>query len=294
MITIFTPTYNRGYIIKNLYESLCNQSFKDFEWLIVDDGSTDNTKEIILSFIKENKLSIRYFKQQNGGKHRAINKGANEAKGELFFIVDSDDKLPPNSLYDVWTNYQIIQNNNHFAGVCGFDSDEKGNIIGGGMPYEYLDCTFRELRDKYHIYGDMADVYKTSIFKEFPFPEIPDENFCAESILWNRMSKKYIVRYINKIIYNAQYLPDGLSHNNIKARMFSPISTCTLYCEQLSLKIPLKLKIKTAINYWRFWVCIPPKKNSYKKNIKISNMWKIFYPFGLLMHIQDEKKRRND
>ena len=292
MITVFTPTYNRAYLLERLYQSLCNQTFKDFEWLIVDDGSTDKTEAIVKAFIKENRIPINYIKQENGGKHRAINRGAKEAKGELFFIVDSDDKLPQNSLSDVWTNYLTIQNNNHYAGVCGFDSDENGNIIGGGMSYEYLDCTFRELRDKYHILGDMADVYRTSIFKEFPFPEIPGENFCAESILWNRMSKKYIVRYINKIIYNAQYLPDGLSHNNTKARMLSPISTCTLYSEQLSLKTPTLLKIKTAINYWRFWVCIPPKNNFYKKDIKIPNIWKLLYPLGLFMHYKDNKRIR--
>lgn len=290
MITVFTPTYNRAHLLKNLYESLCKQTYKDFEWLVVDDGSNDNTKEIVMSFIEEGKITIRYFQQENGGKHRAINRGAREANGELFFIVDSDDKLPFNSLSDVWTNYLLIRDNNLYAGVCGFDTDEKGNIIGGGMEYDYLDCTFRELRDKYNINGDMADVYRTSIFKEFPFPEIPGENFCAESILWNRMSQKYIVRYINRIIYNAEYLPDGLSNNNTKARMLSPVSTCTLYSEQLSLRIPFILKLKTAINYWRFWVCIPPKNSCYKNDIKIANIWKLLFPFGLLMHFQDRKR----
>ena len=97
-ITIFTPTYNRDYIIINLYKSLLIQTLKDFEWLIIDDGSTDNTELLVSSFIKDNKINIRYIKQQNGGKHRAINKALEEAKGELFFIVDSDDQLVDNAI----------------------------------------------------------------------------------------------------------------------------------------------------------------------------------------------------
>ena len=98
MITVFTPTYNRGYIIEKLYNSLVSQNYNEFEWLIVDDGSTDQTQELISNFITKGFIDIRYFKQENGGKHRAINKGVKLAKGELFFIVDSDDYLSNNAL----------------------------------------------------------------------------------------------------------------------------------------------------------------------------------------------------
>ena len=98
MVTIFTPTYNRAYIIGKLYGSLLEQTDRNFEWLIVDDGSTDNTRELIGSFIREDRISIRYFRQENGGKHRAINRGVREAAGELFFIVDSDDQLTPEAV----------------------------------------------------------------------------------------------------------------------------------------------------------------------------------------------------
>ena len=94
MITVFTPTYNRAYSLPRLYESLQKQTFKDFEWLIVDDGSTDNTVDMVTGWSKEGKLTIRYIQMTNGGKHRAINKGVALAKGKLFFIVDSDDWLP--------------------------------------------------------------------------------------------------------------------------------------------------------------------------------------------------------
>lgn len=287
MITVFTPTYNRAYIINNLYKSLCNQSFKDFEWLIVDDGSTDNTKEIIQSYIEEKVIDIRYFKQHNGGKHRAINRGAKEAIGELFFIVDSDDQLPKDSLQNIWNSYLLIHDNPKFVGVCGFDSDFEGNIIGSGMNYDYLECSFRDFRDKYHISGDVADAYKTSILRQYPFPDIPNEFFCAESLIWNRISKKYQILFFNKIIYIANYLQDGLSSNNTLARMKNPTYASLLYSEQLLLNLPFKLKVKTAINYWRFWLCI---KNSEKKKIlpKIVYLWYLFFPVGVIMYIKDK------
>ena len=119
LVTIFTPTYNRAYRLTALYESLCSQTCKDFEWLIVDDGSSDNTEELVNGWINENKIDIRYIKQQNGGKHRAINNGVKNARGILFFIVDSDDILPDNSIDRVAVHYKMIEGKSEFGGLCG-------------------------------------------------------------------------------------------------------------------------------------------------------------------------------
>ena len=118
LVTVFTPTYNRAYILEQLYRSLCSQTCKNFEWLIVDDGSTDNTCELVALWSQENKFSIRYYLQKNGGKHRAINKGVELAQGELFYIVDSDDQLPPNSINDILCIYSDVCDDDSFAGVC--------------------------------------------------------------------------------------------------------------------------------------------------------------------------------
>ena len=126
MITIFTPTYNRGNLLSRLYQSLCKQTYKEFEWVIVDDGSTDNTASIVELIQKKHSRSdfpIHYYKKENGGKHTAINIGVKKAQGELFFIADSDDILPPNALQiiaDVWGQ---TKNDNSIGGICGFDGD---------------------------------------------------------------------------------------------------------------------------------------------------------------------------
>ena len=130
MITVFTPTFNRAYCLSSLYKSLCKQVNKNFEWLIVDDGSTDNTELLIKSFMNESEINITYFKQENGGKHRAINKGVSLAKGELFFIVDSDDYLSDNALERVIFHYSNIKDNPLFAGVSGMRYSVDGLKIG--------------------------------------------------------------------------------------------------------------------------------------------------------------------
>ena len=202
-ITIFTPTYNRAHLLPRLYDSLCKQTYIDFEWVIVDDGSSDKTDEVVLSFISNKLFSINYIKQKNGGKHRAINRGVKEAKGELFFIVDSDDMLPSNALDCVIKMYETIKNDYSFAGVVGIDSTINGDRISSGFNSDVLDCTEVEARCKYHIKGDMKEVFRTDVLREFPFPEIDGEKFCPEELQLVRISTKYKFRYYNNIIYIA-------------------------------------------------------------------------------------------
>lgn len=287
-ITIFTPTYNRAYIISKLYKSLLMQTYKDFEWLIVDDGSTDKTQELIQSFSNQNKINIIYFKQENGGKHRAINQGVKLAKGELFFIVDSDDYLPSNSLERIIYHWRGIENDESFAGISGFMRYPNGTIIGGGMKYNIIDSNLIERRGKYNIQGDMAKVLKTKVLKNFPFPDFPGEKFVAESIVWNRLAEKYKIRYINEAIYVAKYLDDGLSFNSIRNRRKNPNYTCLLYKELANnKKITLRLKVKALTNYWRFSFC---KKGSFQQKItEIGNfpLNIMLYLFGLILYYKD-------
>lgn len=225
-ITVFTPTFNRGYILDKLYESLRNQIFKNFEWLIVDDGSTDNTEELIKSFQANNNFfPIRYIRTQNGGKHRAINKGVGIADGDLFFIVDSDDFLPVDSLETIATIESAImpEEKQLFAGVCGIKCYPSGNTVGTAFGDEYVDSTTIEMR-KRGVFGDKAEVYYTKVLRDFPFPEFNDEKFCTESIVWDRISHAgYKLRYFNHRIYICDYLDDGLTRQGYALYADNPI-----------------------------------------------------------------------
>ena len=285
MITIFTPTYNRAGFLHRLYDTLILQTYKNFEWIIVDDGSKDNTKDVVSSFVKEGKLNIHYVQQENGGKHRAINTGVGLATGELFFILDSDDILPNNALELVVKTFQPIKHEMFFAGVSGIDGNFDGRIIGSGLPYDSIDCNSVDIRYKCHVTGDMKEVFRTSVMKEFPFPNIEGEKFCPEALVWNRIAQKYKLRYFNKIIYKVEYQPEGLTSNIIKVRMKSPITSMMCYAEMLELNIPFKDKFKAAVNYWRFRLCY----NGNGSYPKVSGLWNAVAPLGWLMHLKDKR-----
>ncbi len=138
LITVFTPTFNRATIIPKLYNSLVNQSFRDFEWIVVDDGSTDNTEAIFKNWVKESVFPIRYIKVQNGGKHRAINLGVNIAQGELFFIVDSDDVLLPDSLELIASKYSEIKDDSQFCGLAGSRGTPPGHRIDYRLLFHWI------------------------------------------------------------------------------------------------------------------------------------------------------------
>lgn len=284
MITVFTPTYNRAYTLSRLYESLLNQTSSDFEWLIVDDGSTDNTEEMVNDFIKENKIPIRYLRQKNGGKHRAINKGVQEARGELFFIVDSDDYILPHAVERYLLHYTNIAETSEIIGVSGRRLYLTGKVIGDHFSEEFLDISTLDLRMKRKISGDMAEAYKTEILLKFPFPNIPDEKFCPEALIWNRMAQTGKVRFFNEGFYVCEYLEDGLTSSILRIRMNSPGYSTLYYRELYGLPIPFSQKVKAAVNYWRFWFCFA---KSFPEKRSVSRLYKL--P-GYLMHLRDRKQ----
>lgn len=251
-VTIFTPTYNRGYTLPRLYQSLIKQTEGDFEWLIVDDGSVDNTEDVVRRFIDEGILKIEYYKVGNSGKHSAINFGVRKAKGSLFFIVDSDDWLAPQAVERILYHSSRIESDEQFAGVVGLRAFENGERIGGEINFDILDCSYIELRYVRKIKGDMAEVFKTSVLRQYAFPEFQDEKFCPEALIWNRIGSKYKMRHFYEKIYFCEYLPDGLTSKITKLRMKSPEASLLYYSELYRLPVPFLQKMKAAINYWRF------------------------------------------
>lgn len=285
-VSILTPTYNRAGLLQRVFDSLVLQDVTDFEWLIVDDGSTDNTEEVCKSFLESKALfPIRYYKKENGGKHTAVNFGVSKAIGNLLFILDSDDKLPEGALQAVIEAYEPIKNKNDFAGVAGLDKTELGKIIGSGLPKNVIDCNAIDIRFKYHITGDLKEVFRVSVLKEFPFPEIKGEKFCPEQLVWFRIAQRYKLHYFNKPIYIAEYQREGLTAGIIKARMNSPVASMLTYSEMLDYSIPFKEKVKAVINYWRFRACA---KN--QDVVSIPWYWYIFSLLGYMFHLTDRYK----
>ena len=213
--TVFTPTYNRRALLPRLYASLKRQTYTDFEWVIVDDGSTDGTDELISEYVSENDLFPIVYKQvENGGKPKAVNLGVSIARGEIFIILDSDDYLTDNAL-EVLDRYEktIPQDKkDQFAGVCGLKGYENGDAIGKSFDSgEYLDCTNLQ-RIKNGILGDKSEAIYTEIMRKYPFPIFDGEKFITESIILDRMaSDGFKMRYFNEITMICEYRSDGLS-----------------------------------------------------------------------------------
>lgn len=207
-ISIFTPTYNRKETILRTYDSIINLKSNDinFEWIIVDDGSTDGTEKLGEYWCKENVIPIRYFKQKNQGKHVAMNFAIENAKGEFWLTIDSDDTILPNALELLVKTWNSIKDKDKFCGVSARCIDNLGNIVGDRLPKESMDITFTDLRFKYNIKGEMLEFYKTSILKQYPFPNYDARmRFCPEAIVWHEIAKKYKLRVIDKPVRTYFY-----------------------------------------------------------------------------------------
>lgn len=287
-ITVFTPTYNRGYLLDKLYESLLKQTNTDFEWLIIDDGSNDNTSNIINKFIDDDKIRIRYFYQENGGKHRAINKGLDIAEGELFFIVDSDDTLIPTAIELVLEKYKSVENCPEFAGISFNRGYSEKKIVGKTFSLEFKDCTNLE-RGRNNILGDKSEIYRTEILRNIKFPEIEGENFMSEIVLWNEVARQgYKLRWYNEIIYVCNYLEDGLTVNRDNIYLRNPIAHKMMVNELLQIDFPIKSKINTIYNYYKLW----REKKSFVEISKDININKFILVGSIVIGIVKSKIRR--
>lgn len=281
MITVFTPTYNRAHTLPKLYESLERQECKDLEWLIVDDGSTDNTEEIIAEFKSSASFPMRYFKKENGGKHRAINYGVTLAQGDMFFIVDSDDWLTPDALSLIQKYSAQTENDAEIAGVCGLRKYPDGRINGLNEEFDVIDATTSEI-SKY-LTCDKAEVFKTDILRQYPFPEFEGEKFISEGVVWRRISEKFKLRYFFMPIYVCDYLEDGLTKNIVKMHRQSPLGSLLLYKERYNSTRSMNKKFKSLLNYYRY----APNAESIPKDLRLPFYTLLFAPLGYILYLND-------
>lgn len=248
LLAIVTPTYNRADLLNNLYLSLVNQTSTNFKWYIIDDGSKDNTKEVCESFIKEKKIDIEFVSKENGGKHTALNTAMSIVKEELTFIVDSDDTLTPNAIEIVEKYYDQIKAKDDVCGI-GFLKIRKGNgtFVGKKYSKNLLIDYFINERINRNIYGDKAEIFKTSILKKYPFPVFEGEKFVSESTVWCDISLNYKMLFVNEGIYICEYQDTGLSASIHKTLFKNPNGAVACYLKMSSKKVRLKYRFKYTI-----------------------------------------------
>lgn len=211
--TVATPTFNRANVLSRVYESLNAQTYKNFEWIIIDDGSTDNTKQIVEEWQNKADYEIRYFYQENSGKHMALNLAVHQALGKFFVIADSDDSFKPESfetLLKYWEEIPISIRNEFRGVTCRCYDPKTGNSIGDKFPNDVHDILGIESSFKYRYHFEMWGFNRTDVMKEYPFPDTRGEGlaFYPETIIWQKMGIKYKVRFINAPL-RAYYRDQG-------------------------------------------------------------------------------------
>lgn len=254
MITILTPTYNRAKLLKPLYDSLCNQTSFDFEWLIVDDGSTDDTSEVVKTF-KTDKFPIFYYYKKNGGKHTAMNFSHPYINGDLLFLVDSDDVLTNDAIETIindWIRFGKDKN----IGVLSYTIKHKnGELISQGNVGGYYIDNDIDYRVNKNVEGDRCEIVRSDIFKSIPMPTFEGERFMGEGWLWKKIALKYNTVYIDKAIYIAEYLPGGLTKSGRLFRMNNP---CGMMENCKGFMIPQvcwKVRLKEVLLFGTYGFC---------------------------------------
>lgn len=251
-LTIFTPTYNRAYILPKLFDSLLAQSNKNFEWLIVDDGSSDNTKEIIEDFKSKVDFKIIYIYQENQGKHVAINTALRNINTSYFATIDSDDFLENNAIETIFTKLPLIAQTEDIIALASPINILNQNTANNKITAETVASTY-EMIYRYKIHGEVTLIFKTELAKRFEYPTFIKEKFMLESVVFNRMDKMYKFLYILESIVNAEYIPDGLTAQGKKKLIDNPKGAALAYKEKMNnCKIPLENRKMFAKNYWDY------------------------------------------
>ena len=279
-ITVFTPTYNRAGNLSKLYESLLAQKNKDFEWLIVDDGSTDGTKEVVEEFIGEKKVDIRYIYKENGGKHTALNIGMHSAKREYFVCIDSDDYLEEDAIDSIIECVNRIRPD----GIIAYKRElGKDGIIGDEFPKGMTYSTLFDLTSYYSCNGDKTLIHRTELLEPIYIPEPKCVKFFPEAYVFDRFDEKHRSFLLRKSICVCEYLDDGYSSNYRKLLINNAVSFKWSNGERIDMPCKFKQRFISAFRYDAYSMLARSKEGKYRGKHKA--MLVIAFPVGLIIYM---------
>tara|TARA_R110002049_G_scaffold293219_7_gene478120 strand:- start:7209 stop:8099 length:891 start_codon:yes stop_codon:yes gene_type:complete len=283
-ITIFTPTYNRAFCLDQVYQSLVQQTNQDFIWLLIDDGSTDNTKELVESWVAEQKIAIRYHYQENLGMHGGHNAAYQLINTELNVCIDSDDYMPNDAIDRILNHYPTIKNNPKLAGLVGLDADKSGAIIGTKIPDHLKESSLFDIYKKYGVTGDKKIVYKTAVVQQYPpYPIFKGERLVPLGTLYLMIDQEYKLKPINEVLCIVEYLEDGSSRNILRQYKKSPNGF--RYSRILEMRYSKNLMYTFTRAMHLISSSIFNKKFNFFKNNPKKLITFLAIPFGICMHI---------
>lgn len=296
-LTIHTATYNRAYILEQAYKSLLAQTCFDFEWIITDDASDDNTEDLVRQWINQSPpFPIIYEKVAHGGKCRALNSGLKIAKGRYFFMLDSDDFLLPDAIETIIKRIPAIDSKDYYLGIGFLRITKNHKPIKGVYPNVnsdgYVDCTNLE-RCLYNLDADMCEAYKTDILIQYPFPAWPGELFAPEQLSLDAMAMDgYKVRWFAKGIYVCEYQPDGLTKGSWNLLRRNKMGYAMLANQQLLYRKDFKNLFKSAAEH----IALSILGKNPKYILKTNKWWLTLMalPYALPLTIRRAMQFRKD
>lgn len=272
IVSVVTPTFNRKEKLANLYHSLVIQSDKRFEWIIIDDGSIDQTEVYVGEIIKEQKINITYKKKKNQGKHSALNYSHNYINGKYVVIVDSDDVLLPNAINDIVVLWEKYGNDSQVAGITFQKISSNGIISDTKIKGEYISSMCKEFHGGFR--GEHCEVFRKEIFTSKEFPIFLNENFMAEGVMWYLITQGKKTVYTELPIYRFEYLQDGLTRNIRKIMADNPNGAYWNAIQMINSEFGIKVKIKNGIlAIYYGWLS---KKDFKVIRKEINNKWIYF------------------
>lgn len=281
ILTVFTPAYNRAYTLHKCYESLTRQTNKNFKWMIIDDGSTDNTADLVAKWKEESDFEIIYIYKQNGGMHTAHNTAYENIDTELNVCIDSDDYLTDDAVEIIVTEWEKIRSKK-LAGLGALNIFKSGEIIGSKFPENIKLSKYFDIYNKYGVVGDKKFVYRTELIKNFPYPEYEGEKYVGLDYKYKKLDEEYELALINKVVCVVEYMEDGSSKNMLRQYRNNPRGWCFFRVE--NLKIPntsLKFKFKESIHYVSSSLMI--KDNNLFEMTPYKALAVLAFPLGYLL-----------
>lgn len=280
-LTVFTPAYNRAYTLHKCYESLKRQTSRDFKWLIIDDGSTDNTKELVYKWKEESDFEITYIYKENGGMHTAHNTAYENIDTELNVCIDSDDYMTTDAVDIIVKEWQRVKSNK-LAGIGALNVFESGEVIGTQFPEGLYSSKYFDIYNKYGVSGDKKFIYRTELTRKFPYPEYEGEKYIGLDYKYKKLDEKYELALVNKVVCVVEYMEDGSSKNMLNQYRNNPEGWCFFRLE--NLKIPntsLKYKFKEYIHFVSSSLIL--KEKNFLKVVPSKGLAIVAFPVGYIL-----------
>ncbi|WP_404405995.1 glycosyltransferase family 2 protein [Jeotgalibacillus malaysiensis] len=287
-LTVFTPTYNRAYCLENLYNSLKRQKNKDFIWLIIDDGSTDYTADLVGKWKAEEELLIHYHYQENQGMHGAHNTAYNLIKTELNTCIDSDDEMSEEAVEKIITFWKEY-GGTHVSGIVGLDQDKKGNVIGTELPEKIEKSTLFDLYYKHRVNGDKKLVYRSELTKRYPYPIFEGEKYLGLAYKYYLIDQSYELLLMNEVLCTVEYLEDGSSMNMWKQYVNNPKGFAFYRKSLMQLPgVSWTFKFRQAIHYVSSSIFVKNKRFLIESPQKFYTLMAL--PLGLSLNLYIKRK----